>query len=167
MNRKDIDLVVINPGDRVEIYQVLGSSGVSAAEPPIWAGLIANYILGKGYTVEIIDANAENLTPQQVAQRMEAINPLLAAVVVYGHNPSASTQVMPSAGRICTAIKKLTQEQPLLLVGGHVAALPKRTLREEAADFVCTGEGFVTVKDLVNCLKTSGPKDFSNVSGLM
>ena len=166
MNRKDIDLVVINPGDRVEIYQVLGSSGVSAAEPPIWAGLIANYILGKGYTVEIIDANAENLTPQQVAQRMEAINPLLAAVIVYGHNPSASTQVMPSAGRICSAIKNLLPEQKLFLAGGHAASLPERTLRDESVDFVCTGEGPVSTADLLECLK-SNSDDYQKVRGII
>ena len=167
MNKNKLDLLLIHPGDRVEIYQILGSSGLSAVEPPIWTGLIASYMLAKGYSVEIIDAHAEELTPDQVAQRVRDANPVLTAVVVYGHNPSASTQVMPSAGRISTAIKELTPEQPVLMVGGHVAALPARTLHEETADFVCTGEGFVTVKDLVDCLKTSGLKNFSNVLGLM
>ena len=36
-----------------------------------------------------------------------------------------------------------------------------------AVNFVCTGEGFVTVRELVDCLKESGSKDFSKVSGLM
>ena len=166
MAKKKLDLLLINPGDRVEIYQILGSSGLSAAEPPIWTGLLASYMLVKGYSVEIIDANAECLIPGQVAQRVQDANPLLTAVVVYGHNPSASTQVMPSAGRICAAIKELTPQQPLLLVGGHMAALPEKTLREEAADFVCTGEGPVTLWDLVECLKTK-PHDYQKVRGLM
>lgn len=165
MSKKKLDLLLINPGDRVEIYQTLGSSGISAVEPPIWAGLIASYMLTKGYSVEIIDANAEQLTSGQVVQRVQDANPTLTAVVAYGHNPSASTQVMPSAGRICTAIKALIPRQPLLLVGGHVASLPERTLYEEAADFVCTGEGPVTIWDLVECLKVSN--DYQKVRGLM
>lgn len=158
---------MINPGDQVEIYQGLGSSGITAAEPPIWAGLLASYMLNKEYSVNILDANAENLTHLEVAQRVKDANTTLVGVVAYGQNPSASTQVMPSASRICSAIKNLIPEQPVLLVGGHVAALPAETLNEETADFVCTGEGFVTIKELVACLKTTGPKDFSKVSGLM
>lgn len=164
---RKLDCLLINPGDRVEIYQSLGSSGITAAEPPIWTGLIAQYLLTKGYSVEIIDANAENLTPEETAKRVKDAGAVLTGVVVYGQNPSASTQVMPSAGRICSAIKQLTPEQPLLLVGGHVAALPVRTLNEEAADFVCTGEGPITVLELIACLKSSGLKDFSLVPGLI
>ena len=164
---RKLDCLLINPGDRVEIYQSLGSSGVSAAEPPIWTGLIAQYLLTKGLSVEIIDANAEDLTPKETARRIKDADAILTGVVVYGHNPSASTQVMPSAGRICSAIKQLTPEQPLLLVGGHVAALPARTLNQEAADFVCTGEGPVTVLELIAYLKSSGPKGLSHVHGLM
>ena len=62
-------------------------------------------------------------------------------MVVYGHQPSASTQNMTAAGAICTALKQAESERKVLLVGGHVAALPERTLQEEDADFVCTGEG--------------------------
>lgn len=167
MNVKKLDCLLINPGDRVEIYQSLGLSGITSAEPPIWAGLIAQYLLTKGLSVEILDANAENLTPEETAKRVKDAHAILVGVVVYGHNPSASTQVMPSAGKVCSAIKRLTPKQPLLLVGGHVAALPARTLKEESADFVCTGEGPVTVLELIAYLKSSGHKDLSRIPGLM
>ena len=45
----------------------------------------------------------------------------------------------------------------MLLVGGHVAALPERTLREEDADFVAAGEGLHTLVGLVEALKTPAP----------
>lgn len=167
MSTRKLDCLLINPGDQVEIYQSLGSSGVTSAEPPIWTGLIAQYLLTKGLSVEIIDANAENFAPQEVAKRVKNANAVLTGVIAYGHQPSASTQVMPSAGRICSAIKQLVPEQPLLLAGGHVASLPAKTLKEEAVDFVCTGEGPVTVLELITCLKSLGPKDLSHVHGLM
>src|SRR5208282_3769699 len=78
---------------------------------------------------------------------------------------SASTQIMTAAGLVCTTIKTLAPAQPILLVGGHVAALPERTLREEAADFVAAGEGLHTLVGLVAALKTP-TQDFERVPGL-
>ena len=100
-----------------------------------------------------------------MAERVRDADPVLTAVVVYGHQPSASTQIMTAAGRVCTAIKRLAPEQKVLLAGGHVAALPARTLAEEEADFVAAGEGLHTLVDLVAALKTPAP-DLAKVPGL-
>src|SRR5262245_18601219 len=72
---------------------------------------------------------------------------------------------MTAAGAVCSAIKQRMREQRVLLVGGHVAALPERTLREEDADFVAAGEGLHTLVDLVAALKTPVPR-LENVPGL-
>src|SRR5262249_24493594 len=101
----------------------------------------------------------------EVAERVHDLKPVLAAVVAYGHQPSASTQIMTACGQVCAAIKELSPGQSVLLVGGHVAALPERTLREEDADFVAAGEGLHTLVALVAALKTGAP-DFDNVPGL-
>ena len=93
-----MDLVLINPGNRTEIYQALGKE-LSAIEPPVWAGLMASFVRVKGFSVAVVDAAAEQLTPAQTAERVKELNPRLTAVVVYGHQPSASTQNMPAAGR--------------------------------------------------------------------
>lgn len=158
------DLLIVNPGGRRKIYQSLAAD-LSAVEPPVWAGLIATFARRKGYAVEILDANAEDLSPEDVADRVVEANPLLTAVVVYGHNPSASTQVMPAAGAVCAALRQRAPDAKTLLVGGHVAALPERTLREESASFVCDGEGPYTILDLLRALSTANP-DFGKVRGL-
>jgi anaerobic magnesium-protoporphyrin IX monomethyl ester cyclase len=159
-----LDLVLINPASRTQVYQALGTK-LSAVENPVWAGLMATFCRRSGLSVEIIDAEAEELVPAEVAERIEDLNPVLAAVVVYGHQPSASTQIMTASGLVCTAIKELCPGQPVLLLGGHVAALPERTLREEKADFVAAGEGWHTLVDLVEALKTAVP-EFGRVPGL-
>ena len=46
-----------------------------------------------------------------MAERVRDAAPVLTAVVVYGHQPSASTQIMTAAGHVCTAIKQLSPEQ--------------------------------------------------------
>jgi anaerobic magnesium-protoporphyrin IX monomethyl ester cyclase len=160
----DLDLVLVHPGSRTQIYQSLGSS-LSAIEPPVWASLMATFVRRRGFSVDVLDAEGDDLSPKAAATRVAEMNPLLAAVVVYGHQPSASTQNMTAAGALCTALKQMNPERKVLMVGGHVAALPERTVQEEAADFVCSGEGPYTVLELLETLK-SGRPDYSNVRGL-
>jgi anaerobic magnesium-protoporphyrin IX monomethyl ester cyclase len=163
-SEKQLDLVLIHPGSRTQIYQSLASS-LSAIESPVWASLMATFVRKRGFSVRVLDAEADDLTPQETAGRVAEMDPLLVAVVVYGHQPSASTQNMTAAGSICTAIKEMDPRRNILLVGGHVAALPERTLQEEAADFVCTGEGPYTVFELLQAL-SSGQSDYAKVRGL-
>jgi len=160
-----LDVLLINPGGRSQVYQDLGAD-LAAVEPPVWAGLMATYLRARGTSVAILDANAEQLTPAETAARVAEAAPTLAAVVVYGQQPSASTQVMPAAGAICSALREVAPETRTILVGGHVAALPERTLREEAVDFVCSGEGPVTLSDLSEALGTRRHPDLSSVRGL-
>jgi radical SAM superfamily enzyme YgiQ (UPF0313 family) len=161
---KKLDLVLINPSSRTQVYQSLATR-LAAVENPVWAGLLAAFCRGQGLSVEIIDAEAEQLIAAEVADRVEHLGPVLAVVVVYGHQPSASTQVMTAAGQVCAAIKQRTPGQKVLLLGGHVAALPARTLSEEQADFVAVGEGLHTAVDLVAALKTPAPR-LAGVPGL-
>src|SRR5215831_5628419 len=112
-----MDLLLINPGGRELIYQDLGAE-LSAVEPPLWCRLIAGYVVDRGYTVQILDSEAENLNPASVARRVAAIQPRLVGVIVYGHQPSASTQQMAGAAPLCRAIKELLPEQPIIIAGG-------------------------------------------------
>ena len=163
-NRK-LDLLVINPAGRKKAYQNL-SDNLAAVESPIWVGLIAQYARVKGYSVEILDANAFELSPEETAEQVAELQPLLTAVVVYGHNPNASTPIMPAASDVCRELKERDPEGRVILVGGHVASLPERTLREEHADFVCDGEGTVTISDLIEALRSGAHADLEKVRGL-
>jgi anaerobic magnesium-protoporphyrin IX monomethyl ester cyclase len=159
-----IDLVLINPAAREKVYQSLARE-LAAIEPPVWAGLMATYVRGKGHSVAIIDAEGEELSVQETVQRAIDLSPTLIGVVVYGHQPSASTQIMPAASAVCTALKQQAPQQKVLLLGGHVAALPQHTLQEEAADFVSGGEGLVTLVELIEALK-AGDTDYNKVADL-
>jgi radical SAM superfamily enzyme YgiQ (UPF0313 family) len=159
-----LDLVLISPSSRTQVYQSLGSK-LAAVENPVWAGLMATFCRRKGLSVAVIDAEAEELVAAEVAERVQDLAPVLAAVVAYGHQPSASTQIMTACGQVCSAIKDLVPRQDVLLVGGHVAALPERTLREEDVDFVASGEGLHTLVALVAALRTPVP-DLAKVPGL-
>lgn len=161
---KNLDVLLINPGNTISVYQQL-SIEFSAIEPPIFCGLFANYLRKKGSSVKILDIPAQNLTPAQVADAVKELQPRLITVVVYGFQPSASTQSMHSASEICKKIKAVNPETKILITGTHPAALPERTLREEAVDFVCTREGPLTIWGLAETLKAAGT-DFSKIPNL-
>jgi anaerobic magnesium-protoporphyrin IX monomethyl ester cyclase len=152
-----VDLVLINPNSRMRVYQCLGKE-LAAVEPPVWAGLMASFVRRHGYRVALIDAEAEQLSPEDTAQRAADLLPRLVAIVVYGHQPSASTQVMPSARETALALRESLPAVPRAMVGGHVAALPQRTLTEEPVDYVAGGEGLYTLVDLLEALSTPVPR---------
>jgi len=158
-----MDIVLINPGDRKQVYQDLGKE-YSAIEPPFWVTVIAAYLRNSGFSVAIIDANAEDISPEETAVKVNQLNPLLADVIVYGSQPSASTQNMTIAGKICKILKESTHSK--VAIGGlHPSALPKRTLEEESVDFVIEGEGPYTLTSLIQVLKTE-KNDYSSIPGL-
>jgi radical SAM superfamily enzyme YgiQ (UPF0313 family) len=166
MNGSRLDLVLVNPGSRAKIYQSLGAT-LTAVENPVWAGLIATFVRRRGFSAEIVDAEADDLSPERAAERVVALNPRLVAVVVYGHQPSASTQNMTGASAVTTAIKALGPGTKLLMVGGHVASLPARTLADEACDFVARDEGLFAVSDLLEALRATPDPDLSRIRGLV
>src|SRR5882724_10405850 len=64
---KKLDLVFINPSSRTQVYQSLGTK-LAAIENPVWAGLMATFCRQKGLSVAIIDAEAEELIADEVAE---------------------------------------------------------------------------------------------------
>lgn len=162
---KKVDVLFINPGDPRKIYQNL-SNEFSALEPPLFCGLYANFVRKKGYTADIYDAPAMSSTAESTAQVVASqYDPFLVVIVVYGQQPSASTQLMGSAGRIATQIKTLAPHIPILMLGTHPAALPEQTMKEESIDFVCSGEGPWTIVKTLQALQKCS-SDFSEIPDL-
>ncbi|MHB1231964.1 MAG: B12-binding domain-containing radical SAM protein [Burkholderiales bacterium] len=165
-SKQPVDVLFINPGNRRAVYQELGND-FSAIEPPSLAGLFANYIRNKGLGAAIIDAPAHNLSPEDVARQVaDRYEPVLIVVVVYGFQPSASTQNMPAAGATVRALKAIDPHYKILMTGTHPAALPERTLREEACDYVCDREGPETILLTAQALKVSSTPKLNDIPSL-
>lgn len=165
MSDTPLDLLLVHPGGREMIYQDLSAS-LAAIEPPLWCRLIAGYARDRNFVVAILDAQAENLDPEDVAARVLELAPRLVCMVAMGHQPSASTQSMEGARATSAAIRAVAPQIPILMTGGHPSALPERTLAEEPVDWVCKGEGPATVVQLLRALSGARP-DFAQVQGLV
>lgn len=158
-----VDLLLVNPSDR-KLYQELGTS-IAGIEPPFWAGLIASFIRSHGYQVAILDADAENLSPEETAGRAIEYKPLLTAVIAQGSAPAtSSTPKMAPAGEILKALKWKAPHLTAIIGGIHPSALPERTLKEEEADFALQGEGFYSILELLNGIHDQG--NWLSIKGL-
>lgn len=141
-----LDLLLVTPASRKAVYQSLGDD-IAGIEPPVWSGLIANFIRNRGYSVEMLDAEALGLTHEETAERINLKRPKLTVFVIYGQQPSASTQCMPSGRAVANL---LDPELTTAVMGTHASALPEKTAEEEPYDFVIQGEGPYQVLDLLD-----------------
>jgi len=152
--KADIDVLLVNPGSLKAVYQDLGNE-FSAVEMPILPALFASYLRKKDMSVDVLDAPAFGLSPEQAAEIIvKNFAPKLVVLVVYGFQPSASTQNMPAAGATCRALKALDPDIKIMMTGTHPSALPRRTMQEEAVDFVCDREGPETIHATTEFIKT-------------
>ena len=159
-----MSVVIVNPGGRKKVYQSLGND-LTAIEPPLWTRLIAGYLMDRKVETSIIDTEALELDNLECVQQIISKKPVLVIIVVYGHQPSASTQSMIAARALGESLRTAEFAGKTLVVGGHVAALPERTVIEEPFDFTCAGEGPETALQLLHVLQDNKPLE--SVAGLV
>ena len=158
-----LDVLFIHPNAAYRIYQDLAQR-YSAIEPPIWAGMLANHCRSKGFSVDILDCEALHINDDQAAEFIHKLNPRLVCFVVYGQQPSASSQNMEGATILSAVIKDRSPQIKVLFVGGHIAALPREVLeKHRSIDFVCQNEGVYTISNL---LRTNLEDHLDKVAGL-
>src|SRR5574337_1496324 len=134
------EVLFINPGNHNKTYQNL-SIEFSAIDTPVWTSLLAHFIRNKGYTPSIYDVNVDGWDEDTAKRVLSNYNPGLIVMMVYGHQPSASTQTMPAASKIAKDIKRYNKDIPIAMGGTQPSSLPRRTLLENEIDFVIQGEG--------------------------
>ena len=148
-NRNIVDCLFVVAKSSKRTYQKL-SITYSAIEPPTWTLLLAQSIRAVGFNVKILDANAENLSREEILKRINRVSPKLICFVVYGQNVNAGTANMGGAIYLSNYFKENKINIPISIVGSHVQALPIETLkREKNIDFVFTNEGVYALRNIL------------------
>lgn len=155
-------IFIVAPSNNEDIYQNL--SEFAAIEPPIWAGMLAKALQANGQSVYLLDQQAMSVTDKQVVEMANTLQPQLIVIVVYGHQPSASTQTMHAASRLCNNLQETGF--PILMVGGHVSALPEETLRKENLYYAAKGEGLNVILRMVKDEVSARPTTYYEIPGL-
>ena len=73
-NKDKIDCCFLIPNNSKKSYQKL-SETYSAIEPPTWALLLAQSIRSIGFRPSIVDANAENLSEDEISNKIKIFHP--------------------------------------------------------------------------------------------
>ena len=158
-----LDILFVHPNASEKIYQGL-SKKHSAIEPPIWAAMLANHCRVNNFGVQILDCEVEMLSWEESAKTLNDINPRVVCFVVYGQQPSASSQNMSGAIGTADLLKKLNPNMKTLFVGGHISALPLNVLAEPSVDMICQNEGVYTISNLLRTDLTT--QQLKSVKGL-
>jgi radical SAM superfamily enzyme YgiQ (UPF0313 family) len=145
MNKR-LDILVVHPNASAQVYQDL-SKNFSAIETPIWAAMIGSFLLKKGWSVELLDCEAERLSVDDAAKRVKEYNPRILCVVVYGQQPSASSQNMVGASALMGECFRFDMKR--VYVGPTPTVLPDKIIKDDLDVFVVRGEGPHTLDALL------------------
>ena len=164
IKEKNLDCIFLVANSASKTYQSL-SKTYSAIEPPTWALLLAQSTRSVGFDVDILDANAEDLSELEILNKIKKKNPKLICLVVYGQNVNAGTTNMSGAVHLSEFLKKQINT-PISIIGSHVQALPIDTLKKEKSiDFVFTNEGVYALRNILK-INDYTSENLSKISGI-
>lgn len=149
--------VLVNIPTSEEAYHSF--SDFVAIPPPIGLAAIAAVLEQMGYSVTIVDGDAEHLTLSQTLRRVLDCRPDYVG-------STTMTATMDFIEHFYFMLKQEKPEATVILGGPHVSALPVQTLEECAAiDVIVVGEGEETLGELMPALENGD--DLAKVSGIV
>ena len=117
-------------------------------DPPVGLLYIASALLDYGYSVEITDANAENLSVDGVMDRIAAYKPDMVGI-------SANfSPLHNSALKLAEKVKAIDNGIWIVAGGNHATACAEYMLEQSRGciDFIARGQGETVLVNLVRCL---------------
>src|SRR3954454_6506691 len=87
-------------------------------ESPLGLAMLAAYVRQHGHEPTIIDAAAEELSEEQVVQRLVTLRPAVVGI-------TANTVMMPPATKTASLIQKRLPATLVVLGGKHVSVIPE------------------------------------------
>ncbi len=115
--------------------------------PPLDIPYLAGYLVDKGISVEVIEALGENLTKEQLIQRIvNTVDPNGAGRILVTVRTSAPTLDWDLS--VCTALKEANRNLVLAIYGPVVSHVLKRLQWEPCLDYILQGEPDETVYEL-------------------
>lgn len=140
-------------------YELVGNDPVIIKDqqgvyPPLGILYMAAYLKNTGkYDMSVIDAQAEDLDHEQVAERVKEINPDIVGL-------TAMTFTLVDVKLTVQAIRK-RMKTTIVIGGPHTAIFPEECFEKEGlnADYVIVGEGEKTLDRLAEDIALGKAKD--------
>jgi radical SAM superfamily enzyme YgiQ (UPF0313 family) len=127
------------------------------AMPCIGLAYIAAILLKRGFEVEVMDYFGENLSYDDLKNRLDSYRPDLVGITTL--TPSA-----PVVERMCTIIRERAQQNKIILGGIHASLFYEDFLSNGLADIIVHGEGEETIYEILDHL--NGNKKLADIKGI-
>jgi len=145
-----VKLLLIQPNYRL-VYSYAGSEAATPIYPPLGLAYIAAVVREKGFDVKILEANANNLTHEQIKKEIYDYNPDYVALTA----TSSMMNEVDKLGDLCP-------ENATIILGGiHASSVPEEVLANHPKiDLVVRREGEDTIVEILE------NKPFEEIDGL-
>ncbi len=147
-------VLLVNPPYTEFVYK--NRKNAAALDAPLSIAYIAAVLEKNKIKVDVLDANAYNLSVNQTAERIAKNKAKIVGI-------TSSTTIMPVTYRLAKKIKRERKDIIIVVGGPHVTFMPAQTFKDcPEIDVIVRGEGEITMLELV---KNNGdPERISGVS---
>jgi len=151
-------VVLINPPEMIAGEE--GGTGFGARSfvkqlrvlPPLGIAYLAAVLEADAHEVELIDANALRIGPDEIVRKVRALSPDVVGI-------TCVTPLFPIVVQICRSLKDL-DPRPTIVVGGpHVTIMPELTMENPAFDYAVEGEAEIAMPRLMRAIAGGGRPD--------
>ena len=149
-------LLIVPPLLMEERYNEYSSA--AGTSPPLGLGYIAAVLKKGGHQVNIIDGLIENLTLNQLMDRIKKYNPDVIGLALNLINYNNTL-------KLGSLIKEINKDIKIVAGGPHVSTDPLGSLKDSPFDFGVYGEGEYTYLELIDALEKN--KNLDNIRGLV
>ena len=127
-----MDILFLNPPWHKKSGNIWKS--VSSCMPPFGLGILAALARESGFSVAIIDYNAERVGLDRAQEYLPSSAPKFIGI-------TATTILIDSALELAKIAKKKYPDTKIIIGGVHATVMPKETLNHPEVDYILMGEG--------------------------
>ncbi|MFH1509915.1 MAG: radical SAM protein [Candidatus Nealsonbacteria bacterium] len=137
----NMDILFINPPWHKQSGNIW--KDVSACMPPFGLALLASLAREKGFSVFILDCNAQHIGLDIIKENLPEEHPRFIGI-------TATTVLIENALALAKIVKKKYPKTKIIIGGVHATVHPKEILNHQEIDYVVLGEGEHSFLDLLS-----------------
>ena len=122
--------------------------------------ILAPLLRKQGYDLDILEANLENLTPDQVKQGIGEYGPDVVCI------SNMSIEYWAQLHEAAKLTKEVSRNIIVITGGVHATTLPERLMQDTNVDYTVLSEGEERLPQLLNIIKKDDG-DFSKMNGVL
>jgi radical SAM superfamily enzyme YgiQ (UPF0313 family) len=147
---KKVKLLIIYPKISDKKKSRMDTLLFNETQLPLGVYYLAGYVKSKGFEVDVLDANAMNLSNEEIIKYMvdNKFNVL---------GISATTVSFNRSLKLAREVKEMDPDFPVIIGGSHISSNQSTTMERKAFDYGVVGEGEETLAELLDCLQSCKP----------